>query len=538
MRVEEARPEKPMKRKAAEGDQVEESTDAGKSDTRGERRSKRSKKAKNEDGVLPGVELPEGRNVKRGWTGEDDSKKAKKSKKESEKEKGKMVFRANVPHSKSTAASEADEKISKSKDKKHKRSTKNGAITDVTEFDKTTKHPAFLKENQVSRGEVESTTYVDGKGWVDQDGKVVEEAKETRSTRKSKKHRHVSAAPNGDQSALEAKSSKKRQSSRHKAKEISTEEDDHADEDAEDAEEPSSDAKEGSKETSAPSATLESIFKRPFPPTDSAIALNAKATKSSKSSKKTEANRPFAINTTAAANDAPFTFFSGDEADDSNPSTAPLSGSLSGGRDGKKRASMLQIDTGSASSTGAFEGIEKLHPSREDYSAIEPEEDPTEALKRAEANAEANAEAARADAKKLPGDRSRRTTFFVPPQTPFTRRDLETRGLRSAAPTPDTAAIARKARGTWPPWRKGKVDEPEEEDDEDEDEQDDEEQAVENEGGEGAVKEEEEEEETEFDKRFKAENADYNKNWKTARRMARKEMRQAENRKRRGGLRR
>jgi hypothetical protein len=35
------------------------------------------------------------------------------------------------------------------------------------------------------------------------------------------------------------------------------------------------------------------------------------------------------------------------------------------------------------------------------------------------------------------------------PHTPFTRQDLQWRGLRSAAPTPDTAAIGRRFSFPW-----------------------------------------------------------------------------------------
>lgn len=44
---------------------------------------------------------------------------------------------------------------------------------------------------------------------------------------------------------------------------------------------------------------------------------------------------------------------------------------------------------------------------------------------------------------------TRLSALQIPPQTPFTRRDLDARGLRSAAPTPDTAAIGKRMRVPW-----------------------------------------------------------------------------------------
>jgi len=52
------------------------------------------------------------------------------------------------------------------------------------------------------------------------------------------------------------------------------------------------------------------------------------------------------------------------------------------------------------------------------------------------------------------------------PATPYTQRDLEWRGLRSAAPTPDTAAIGRRFSF---PWRNSSQEIDEENEDEDED---------------------------------------------------------------------
>lgn len=108
----------------------------------------------------------------------------------------------------------------------------------------------------------------------------------------------------------------------------------------------------------------------------------------------------------------------------------------------------------------------------------------------------------------------------MPPQTPHTRRDLEWRSIRSAAPTPDTAAIGRKFSFPFGP--------DDDEDDEDGDaEMPDAEQNItgaEQDQGEGRG------EESAFRKWFYEHRGDFNRGWKKRRREERKQNRQRENR--------
>lgn len=99
-----------------------------------------------------------------------------------------------------------------------------------------------------------------------------------------------------------------------------------------------------------------------------------------------------------------------------------------------------------------------------------------------------------------------------PPFTPFTKRDLQARGLRSAAPTPDTAVINR--RMNW--------------DDADEMEEDVpfDTPVTKSRGVDDVAKEE-----TEFAKWFWDHRGENNRAWKKRRRDAAKEQRQRENRK-------
>ncbi|KAK5005965.1 hypothetical protein LTR60_006102, partial [Cryomyces antarcticus] len=174
IKIEEARPEK---RKAAEA-AIE--ADAGNEPTQ-ERSAKRAKKEKRREGVLPAVELPNGRKVKRGWT--EPAAHVKSAHKKKDTNKGKQKSREHSKHTRdaellfkttlppNVAAANPDNKTKT--ERKEKKSRRDGRETIIHEFSKTVKHPSFLKDNQVKKSKVVSE-YVHGKGWVDEGGSVVE----------------------------------------------------------------------------------------------------------------------------------------------------------------------------------------------------------------------------------------------------------------------------------------------------------------------------------------------------------------------------
>lgn len=158
VRVEEAKPEK--KRKADRDETEEERSERKKA-----KKQKKEKKAKREEGVLEGYELEDGRHVQRGWSEGKDKKKKSKDQK--------MLFKTNVPPN---AMPLEDEKKAKSKEKKakkqadkdgEKRSHKTPKV--VEEFAK--KKPVIISAESNSKAAAE---YVEGKGWVDEDGVIVE----------------------------------------------------------------------------------------------------------------------------------------------------------------------------------------------------------------------------------------------------------------------------------------------------------------------------------------------------------------------------
>ena len=186
MRVEVARPQKT--RKTSEDDMVE--LDHG-SNLKAKKKGKR--KASKVDGVISGFELPEGRKVQRGWTepantsgGSKAPKTAvEKSKKKSSKAKSafsdgpECLFKTNLPANTPGLAnsSAADGKV-----RKRKRGERGRDVV-VHEFSNTTKHATFLKESQGDAGNKNAFEYIDGKGWVDEDGNIVESGPPTRRTR-------------------------------------------------------------------------------------------------------------------------------------------------------------------------------------------------------------------------------------------------------------------------------------------------------------------------------------------------------------------
>ena len=181
MRVEPARPStipEPM------GDAALATDDAPKREKKPKK--DKSKKRKRDGEELEGIQLEDGRKVKRGWTVTEDSSprkdkrdKSKKEDKKKEKRKTRSKYtnheeclvRTILPaKSVSTTTAEAagdDESNSKKKKKNKSREVV------IHEFEKTTKFPTFLKSSGTSY-KPKQLEFVDGKGWVDEAGTVVE----------------------------------------------------------------------------------------------------------------------------------------------------------------------------------------------------------------------------------------------------------------------------------------------------------------------------------------------------------------------------
>ncbi|KAK3381990.1 hypothetical protein B0H63DRAFT_477061 [Podospora didyma] len=145
----------------------------------------KAKKRKRDPKELTGIMLEEGRTVKRGWTDPDQAPKERKDKREKKEKKEKKaktqdrskytdhpeclvktILPPNAP-----VAADALEAVPKKRKKGKSRETV------VHEFEKTAKFPSFLKMTDSSGPSKPPLEYVDGKGWVDENGTVVEAVK-------------------------------------------------------------------------------------------------------------------------------------------------------------------------------------------------------------------------------------------------------------------------------------------------------------------------------------------------------------------------
>ena len=169
LKVEEARP---MKRKHGVADADARPDGDGTQNQDALLQTRRKKRRENK--VLEGHEMPEGRKVKRGWTevGKETKKNdnkgtARPRSKYTDSEE--LLFRTKVPPNKQGTRTKSTKRGKKSSDDV------------VHEFEKSTTHPKFLRDSS-AEAKRRDLSYIDGQGWVDVDGVVVES--ETSGTKK------------------------------------------------------------------------------------------------------------------------------------------------------------------------------------------------------------------------------------------------------------------------------------------------------------------------------------------------------------------
>ena len=134
----------------------------------------RLKKSKKDDQLINGFEMPDDRKVKRGWT-EPRRKERKKSSTSGKTEappskyteKQECLFRSQLPENKVDLQDMATGKEKKTK-------TKGKGQVLVHEFQKSTSFPSFLRSNTEDVGSTLANKFVEGKGWVNESGDVVE----------------------------------------------------------------------------------------------------------------------------------------------------------------------------------------------------------------------------------------------------------------------------------------------------------------------------------------------------------------------------
>ncbi|KAI4723512.1 hypothetical protein E4T48_00069 [Aureobasidium sp. EXF-10727] len=493
MAIQEAKPEK--RRRRDKDDDVQEEAEK-----QPRKKAKKEKSSKKKDKEITGFELPDNRQVKRGWTEEpgkyNKDKKEKSHKASSEKtdkkdktpkrEKSKysskpeLLFKQKLPEAVMMAQK------AEGKDKKNKKSKQPKNITVIHEFEKNKPVPSFLKSDVSSKAS-STADFVPGKGWVDAEGNVVEEVqvKPKREDRIAKmtdtpvEFRIKPAAPKEPAMHKDITAGAKAlgyDSSSDESSDVSSEsdeemsddndDDEEEDEEAEEAkeaeqEEIAEEIKEGAEEIAAPAPTEQ----QDEPTPDSSASPSDDDTPA----KKTPTPPP------AQKSPSPETM-------DAKPTTPPR----------------------------------EIHP----LEALFKKKAPSDTTPRP---APINTSFSFGISEDIDEDMDDAPFDPTYPSTPYTR----TRDIRSAAPTPDTAAIGRKFSFSF---ANQFADEGLEEEGYEDDEQAWQQNANMEPLGIKENGEAEAEEETEFSKWFWENRGDSNRAWKKRRRDVMKVKRQRENR--------
>jgi hypothetical protein len=449
-------------------------------------RPKKEKKKKRKRDELSGVEIGE-RRVKRGWTTPG---------KDIPKDKGKLI-----PKSKYTTGPEclfktvlppnvaSKTKVTEVKsDKKKKKKPGKEAV--VHEFTKTTKYATFLRSSSGSNKTKAVAEYVENKGWVDEDGNVVEPAKKSRGAGSvSKAQKEIEDPASQDDSDSETSKEPEQTGVGQCLPAAKSEQRDSSDE--------SSNSEESSNEEEIVPSQLASTTKISDGSSeeesvgndeDAKVALLAADREHSSSS--------------SSDSDSEDTS-SDDESEVEEPQSATTTS-----RPQSSAGPLLTIkipeSISSTPITSSIHPLEALYkrPKKGDSGSPKP------ATSAFSFFGEDNEE---------DEDIAVETQLQVP-LTPFTQKDFEYRGIRSAAPTPDTAHPNK--RFVWPSR-----------DGEDDDEDHEHEASSPIRKSRPSKDEKSGEQESGFQKWFWENRGDVNRAWKKRKRTVAKEKRQRESRK-------
>lgn len=376
---------------------------------------KREKKRKRDPQEIAGIELEEGRKVKRGWTVTPDEAKAKKKKEKERERKSKSedpkkekkerkdkkdkkkrrrdaeseytdepecLVKTKLPPNKRDVVTGDSHGAETTKSKKHK---KHEVV--VHEFENTTKFPTYFKASKGATTSGSEYDFVEGKGWVDANGNVVEKVKSTRPQGLPKTQVEKKTVEEKDDDTTSSSGSSSEEE----------EEDSEAEEVVEASNQKTKITHPGLKALAvdtANSAGLESPMDSARPKSSSsARSLTIKIPPATPSSNKVhplealykQQQQGEAAATADTTGDQPFAFFSGQDIEEEDDNDLGQAGAADG----------PEIDNGESSSQAGLSQGTQL------------------------------------------------------PMTPFSKQDFEWRGMRSAAPTPDTAHPSRYSR-IWP----------------------------------------------------------------------------------------
>lgn len=372
VKIEEARP---AKRKLREEDTTLAPPEAGMN-----KLEISSKKRKRDPETLPAIELKD-RKVKRGWTDPVPAKKLdKKSKRKKDVVRSKYtsgpecLFRTTLPANVPAAAKDGVVAANAKTERRKKKKQAKDVV--IHEFSKVTKHATFLRSSGVLSTVKGVAEYVEGKGWVDAAGNVVEAVIAMPKKATSNK-------TEGTQSSTDSSSSSE-----------------------------SGDNSEGGR-------TTEEVKKEPVKAAKQAVVENL--TSSSGTSSAEDDGIDGDASSSSQSTEG--------ESSKSDEETDPTALS-------PKTPISLKIDIPKTESMAA----PKIHPLEELFKRRRPD---------FEAPKIPDATPSFSFFDNDPSDADEESSMTPIPMTPFTKQDFALRGLRSAAPTPDTA-FPGKNYAVWP----------------------------------------------------------------------------------------
>jgi hypothetical protein len=450
-----------------------------------ERPKKEKKKRKRDE--LPGVDIGE-RHVKRGWTtpGKDIPKDKLKAIAKSKFTTGpECLFKTVLPPNVASKTKIADVNPEKTKKKK-----KAGQEAVIHEFTKTTKYATFLRTSSASSKAKAVTEYVENKGWVDEDGNVVEPA--TKSRKASSKSKVVPKSP-AQVSQVKPDEENSSESSQGTVVDTQTEDMDE-------------------QETSSD----ESVSMHP------PAALRKVSEERDSSSEESSDEDPTNIETVSTAVLGKEESSSSSDTDSDTDSDSDASSSSDSESEVAEKPQSTTISR-PQSSAGLSLTLEIPEPATS--TSATPDVHPLEALYKRNKNDPEASRPAALNFSFFGGDNDGEDveveTQLQIPLTPFTQRDFEFRGIRSAAPTPDTAHPHK--RFIWPSQGS-----------EDEDEEPEASSPIRKSESTKMKNDKPDEPESEFQKWFWENRGNVNRAWKKRKRTVAKDKRQRESRKRHG----
>ncbi|KAK1546284.1 hypothetical protein CPAR01_00251 [Colletotrichum paranaense] len=437
MRIDKARP-------AEDYMPVAESEETGKKRKKSSKEKEERKRQKRDENVLEGVELRD-RKVKRGWTVPEEAKiREKKSKKEKGEKKEKKdktkkreerskytdreecLLKTKLPSKQLPAATDPEDEG----DRKKRRKKAKEVV--IHEFEKTTKFPTFLKAAKPAPTENLTTEFVEGKGWVDTQGNLIEPSKtrrtatapvlESKSPKPPKKVKAPTPPPVDDDTTSSSGSS--------------SDEDTSSDESSDGEPEPANVTEKVKATQNVKAAPVTPAKQTPKAAGDEDSSSDLSSSSDDDSSDSDEEMVVETTKTSVPANfDSPLSAIKA--ADASRPRSAASNASLT-----------IKIPPSTPAQVHPLEALYK-RPKQDGKETTQPAEEaqPFSFFGGGGDDIEEDVDVAASSQM---------------PMTPFTAQDVEWRNVRSAAPTPDTA----HPNHTKPFWAIGHDGEEDEEDDE------------------------------------------------------------------------